>query len=300
MLMNWSASLRSSWETCALPENPAYRDFASSRVVITSAPNGARRMPGKGISLPVTAGELAACAQSLLEQSVSVLHLHVRDDRMQHALDAGLYRAATDEIGRSVGTEMIVQITTESAGLFGRRQQMQVVRDVRPEAVSLALREICPDDTCLADAHAFFEWLAAERVWPQYILYSADDLQRFDRLRRDGVFVDDHPFALLVLGRYDDGLQGRPADLDSMLDTVDCSEFPWAVCCFGGEENAVALLADERGGHVRIGFENNVLLPDGSEARDNAALIEAFHRSRSASSRRPATAEEIRSNWLKH
>jgi len=281
-----------------LPESSSYRDFGRDRIVITSAPNAARRMPDARSTLPVTAAELADCARSLLEQSVSVLHLHVRDQSLRHALDADLYRQAADRIVRAVGAEMILQVTTEAAGRFDREWQMRLVRELRPEAVSLALAELCPDDASVAEAGAFFEWLVAERIWPQYILYSADDLRRFDRLRRDGVFADDRPFALLVLGRYDDSRQGRPGDLDLMLDAVDCREFPWAVCCFGADENAAALLADDRGGHVRIGFENNVSLPDGSPAADNAALIRAFHRSRRGRPRRPATADEIRNNWL--
>ena len=70
------------------------------------------------------------------------------------------------------------------------------------------------------------------------------------------------------------------------------------MCCFGENENAAALYAASHDGHVRLGFENNVMLPDGSEAYDNAALIAAFHASRGDTTRSPATADEIREQWL--
>jgi uncharacterized protein (DUF849 family) len=45
------------------------------------------------------------------------------------------------------------------------------------------------------------------------------------------------------------------------------------VCAFGAREGACALTAAALGGHVRIGFENNLHLSDGSLAPDNAALV---------------------------
>ena len=35
------------------------------------------------------------------------------------------------------------------------------------------------------------------------------------------------------------------------------------------------LEAMQRGGHCRVGFENNLLLADGTKAEDNAALVRA-------------------------
>ena len=54
------------------------------------------------------------------------------------------------------------------------------------------------------------------------------------------------------------------------------------------------LAAHASGGHVRIGFENNILLADGSTASDNAALIAQFTASIRESKRRPATVDEVR------
>ncbi|MGI9201461.1 MAG: 3-keto-5-aminohexanoate cleavage protein, partial [Woeseiaceae bacterium] len=65
-------------------------------------------------------------------------------------------------------------------------------------------------------------------------------------------------------------------------------------CCFGQNENEVMLAATKVGGHVRLGFENNLHLPDGTLAADNAALIRKFLVDSSTSGRRPATASEVR------
>jgi uncharacterized protein (DUF849 family) len=51
------------------------------------------------------------------------------------------------------------------------------------------------------------------------------------------------------------------------------------------------------GGHVRVGFENNLLLPDGSLAKSNAAMIaecgDVLHRL----GRATAAADALRTDW---
>jgi uncharacterized protein (DUF849 family) len=276
---------------------PDYAKFASERVIVMAAPNGARRTRDEHPAVPLTAGELADCAADLLDAGVSVLHLHVRDTDGGHTLDVDRYRAAIDAVRRRVGDRLIVQVTSESVGMYSAAEQMAMVTELRPEAVSLGLKELCPDPAAEAEAAAFFAGLARNGTWPQYILYSADELRRFDALRRRGIFGDDRPFCLLVLGRYAESLEGDPGELDAMLSSIDEPAFPWAVCCFGRHENAAMRIATERGGHVRIGFENNLLLADGTVASDNAELIRQYVESTSDSGRLPASADEIRETW---
>lgn len=271
-----------------------FRGFGEERVIIMSAPNGARRGKAEHAALPITAGELAATAAELVAAGVSVLHLHVRDEQGKHTLEPARYREALAAIRERVGEQMILQVTTEAVGSYTKEEQMAVVRELEPEAVSLALREICPRDEDEAEAAEFFAWLRKTKVWPQYILYSAADIERFDDMRRRGVFSEDAPFALFVLGNYVSGVAGRVADLDELLAGADTSRFPWAVCCFGAHEHAVMQSALSLGGHVRIGFENNVQLADGSEAPDNAALIRQFTAAIADQPRKPAEADDVR------
>jgi uncharacterized protein (DUF849 family) len=251
--------------------------------------------------LPVSARELAECAAGLADLGVSVLHLHVRGREGRHTLDADAYRAAIRSITQRTGDALIVQVTTEAVGRYSAGEQMAIVRELRPAAVSLALRELCPDAAAEAPAAGFFAWLAAEGIWPQYILHSLDDLRRFEAMRRRGLFAEDHPSCLLVLGRYGEQRQGGPQhpdrDLDLLLPSV-APGVPWSVYCFGPRENEAARNALEKGGHVRLGFENNLRLADGSRAPDNAALIAQFTATLGGSKRRPATADEVREEFI--
>jgi uncharacterized protein (DUF849 family) len=262
--------------------------------MIISAPNGARRTTADHPALPVTPDQIADTATELLDQQVSVVHLHVRDENQKHTLDADSYRAAISAIRSRVGDRLIIQVTTEAVGQYNAAQQMALVKALRPEAVSLSLTELCPDDTAEASAAKFFQWLVQEKIWPQFILHSPRELLRFDEMRKKGVFGQDHPCCLFVLGRYADDTAGKTSDLDAFLATVDCTVLPWAVCCFGRNENEVMVAATGFGGQVRIGFENNLRMADGRTAKNNAELIAQYTASCKDSARKPASADEIR------
>ncbi len=262
--------------------------------MIISAPNGARRTTADHPALPVTAEQLADTAAELVEQQVAVLHLHVRDKNQKHTLDIDAYRAAISAVRSRVGERLIIQVTTEAVGIYEPVQQMEVIQALRPEAVSLSLGELCPDEAAEISAAKFFHWLVQENIWPQYILYSPGELLRFDKLRKNGVFGQDHPLCLFVLGRYADEIDGVRSDLDAFLAAVDCTAFPWGVCCFGSKENEVMIAATGLGGHVRIGFENNLWMPDGRPAKNNAELVAQYLASNQNLDRKPASTSEVR------
>ncbi|MBO0155353.1 3-keto-5-aminohexanoate cleavage protein, partial [Vibrio parahaemolyticus] len=74
------------------------------------------------------------------------------------------YRALTAAIRAEVGERLVVQITSEAAGRHEAPEQMAVVRAARPEAVSLALREIVPDAASETAAAEFFAFARRERI----------------------------------------------------------------------------------------------------------------------------------------
>lgn len=238
------------------------------------APNGARRTKADHEALPITPTELAREAAACLEAGAGLFHLHVRDPAGRHTLDPDSYRAAIAAIRGAVGHRLILQVTTEAVGVFRPEQQMAMVRELRPEAISLALRELVPDGLAEPVAGEFFAWLGRERIVPHYLLYSPHDVARFADLRRRGVIPGERPFVQFVLGRYDSGTVASPGELLPFLDAwAGGAGAPWSVCAFGPRESACTLLGATLGGHVRVGFENNLWLADGSLAPDNSALV---------------------------
>jgi 3-keto-5-aminohexanoate cleavage enzyme len=261
--------------------------------IVMCAPNGARRSHDDHSGLPISPDELADCADAILDAGASMMHVHVRDDAGGHSLDAGRYREATAAIRDRVGDRLVIQVTTEACGIYSTAEQMQLVRDLRPEAVSVALRELCPDDQAEAEAATFYRWMGDNNVMPQHILYSGEDVRRFEALRTRGVIPGDTPFVLFVLGRYAENLTGDVAELGAFIDALSEST-RWAVCCFGVTEHEAVVAAAGMGGHARVGFENNLVMPDGRVADGNDDLVHIAAQAGLDAGRPVASADDVR------
>ncbi|MTI10683.1 BKACE family enzyme [Curvivirga aplysinae] len=249
--------------------------MTNTKTILCVAPNGARKTKSDHQSLPITPDELAKEAAACQAAGAAMIHLHVRDEDDKHTILPEYYRPAIEAVRNRVGNKMVIQITTEAVGVFTVDQQISAVKELKPEAVSLALKELCPEGG-EEKAASFFKWVLDEKIAAQYILYSAEEVKRFIMLHNQGIIPDPKPSILLVLGRYSANLTSNPGDLFPMLDALGEFNCVWAVCAFGPQEQDCMAAAVERGGHCRIGFENNMHQANGELAANNAALIQDF------------------------
>jgi 3-keto-5-aminohexanoate cleavage enzyme len=271
--------------------------MSPASIAIAVAPNGGRRSKVDHPALPITAGELAVTARAALDAGAAMIHAHIRDRHGRHLLDAAAYREAIAAITRVVGNRLLIQITSESVGLYGPAEQIAVVKAVRPEAVSLALRELVPDASQERTFADFLLWLKREHVTPQIILYTADDVARFHDLDRRGLIPWRNVPILYVLGLYGAARDSVPADLEPFLTLPRPAH--WMVCAFGRHEAACLLAAARQGGHARVGFENNLWRPDGSVAADNAEQVRTVASQLRGVGITLQTAADLRASWTK-
>ncbi len=267
--------------------------LADSPVIITVAPNGAYKKTADHPAVPLTAQALASEARACLDAGAAMMHMHVRKPDGSHLLDAQAYRDALAAVHKAVGDELLVQVTSEAAGVYQAAEQIAMVRELQPEAVSIGLREIAVPDIAEAELAAFLAWLAERRIMTQIILYDETDVRRWLSLRARGLVPPGAWSVLFVLGRYSAGQTSSAYDLLPFLAAYDHS-LPWAICAFGPEENACVTTAAAFGGHMRVGFENNLKLRDGTTAPDNAALVAQAAQGARALGRPLATAADAR------
>lgn len=266
-------------------------------LVIIVAPTGARRGKADHPTLPITPGEVAREAAFCREAGAAMLHLHVRDEAGLHSIDPALYAAAIEAVRREAGPDLLIQVTTEAVGRYTADEQMAAMRALRPDAFSAAVRELMPDAASEGVAADFLREQAERGCLVQHILYDAADVGRFRDLVERGLIPKKGASAIFVLGRYTQGQQSDPADLLPFLRAWALPEplaMSWALCAFGRREAACAAAAATLGGHVRVGFENNLHLPDGSMAPGNAALVAGVAAVARALGQRIATPDEAR------
>lgn len=261
---------------------------------IAVAPNGARRGKADHPRLPMTTAEIARDAAEAKDAGAAMIHLHVRDRDGRHTLDAELYREAIRAVRAEAG-DMVVQVTTEAVGRYSPAEQIAVIDALQPESVSIALREILPEGGDEWAAASLFARMEKAGALHQIIVYDAADLARLDALSQRGVLPDGPLAVLAVLGRYS-GEGAADGELDAFL-AAGLERHAWMLCAFGPRETAFMGGAALAGGHARVGFENNLHLPDGSLAPDNAALVRATAAASGESARPLAGADELRRLW---
>jgi uncharacterized protein (DUF849 family) len=264
------------------------------RVVLTVAPNGGRKTKADCPALPLSPDELARTAAECLERGASMIHLHVRDAGGQHSLDPEAYRAAIGSICQEVGDRLVVQITSESIGRYSPAEQRAAVLRTNPEAVSLALRELAPEGAEEKDFGSFLGKLKQMRIWPQIILYTPEEAQRLGTMLKRGLIPFDKPSVLYVLGRFALTGTALPRDILPFLAPGMPRFESWSVCAFGRRETACVIAAALLGGHGRVGFENNLVLPGGARAPSNAELVGAAARALEAVGLQTQTADGLR------
>jgi 3-keto-5-aminohexanoate cleavage enzyme len=131
---------------------------------IMVAPNGARKSKDDHPGVPITTEEIAIEAAACAAAGAQAIHLHVRDAQGRHSLDPA--RSAIAAVRKAAGVELIAQITTESAGRFSPLEQIQTVRVVCPEAVSVAVKELVPDYASETLSAKFYLWAYRDRFEP--------------------------------------------------------------------------------------------------------------------------------------
>lgn len=246
-----------------------------ARIAIIVAPNGAKKTKQDHAQLPMITEEIVAEAKACQTAGATMIHLHARDTQGRHSLEVDDNLEIYHAVKAAVGDSMIVQLTTEAVGMYSPQQQMALIKAVKPEAASFALRELIPDEQSEEQGFAFFDWVAAQGILSQIILYDQADIERYFSFRERGVLPKHNQHALVVLGRYHEAQQSSPWDLRALhLERFIEENVRCAVCAFGAREQDCLTHAMLLGLDVRVGFENNHLSADGQPANCNAEQVQ--------------------------
>lgn len=247
-------------------------------ILIAVAPNGARKTKKDHPNIPLTPLELAQTANDCLTAGATMIHLHVRKPKDDsHSLSAEHYQEAITEINHvslsrptSNNQQIFIQVTSEAVGIYSADEQFTMIHALKPKAVSIGLREIQNLDESMIHAH--FIKMKESFIHPQIILYNEHDLKNYHDWLNRGVLPGNAYPVLLVIGKpTPEGSFKNSYLKKENIKNLRASS--WMICAFGKNEFSATKLAIRLGGHVRIGFENNSVLEDGSDAIDNMALI---------------------------
>jgi 3-keto-5-aminohexanoate cleavage enzyme len=178
----------------------------------------------------------------------------------------------------------------------GMSQEERIrVLDARPEIASLNCGSMNFDNEIFVNPPALIEALAkrmrAEGVRPELETYDLGMLATVGRLIDQGL-LDEPPLYNFVMG-VRGGVAASPENLLAMLRERPRLG-PWTVTGIGRHQLPLTTLACAMGGHMRVGFEDNIYYRKGELATSNAQLVARARRIAEELGRPVATPDQAR------
>lgn len=246
-------------------------------VIITCAITGAETTRERQPNLPITPEEQAQAAEAAVEAGASIIHLHVREDDGSPSQSLDRFKDAMDRIRARCG-DVILQVSTGGAigeTIENRAKPLQL----KPEMASLNLGTMNFGDEVFfnhpRDILALASRMQSSGVMPELEIYEAGMLESAFRLAKQGVLREPLHFQF-VLG-VPGGMSGDLRNLTHLVSLLP-DGVHWGVAGVGRFQLPLAVHALAMGGHVRVGFEDNIFYRKGEVAKSNAQLVERVAR----------------------
>ncbi len=262
------------------------------KLIITAALTGAEVTRENQPNLPLTPLEIADEAYACYKAGASIVHIHARDTEGKPTQDKEVYRAIKEAI--ALKCNIIFQPSTGGAVWHGPDERLQPV-DLKPEMATLSCGTCNFGDDVFMNSEAFIEKFASRMlemgVKPEIEVFERGMIENAKKLVKKGL-VKEPLHVDFVLG-VPGACPGTPEDLMYMVNQIP-KNWTWTVAGIGRSELPLAVMAIILGGHVRVGFEDNVYYEKGVLASSNAQLVERIVRIAKEMGREIASPDEAR------
>lgn len=262
------------------------------KLIITTALTGAETTKEQNPNLPITPQEIAQSAYEAYKAGSSLIHLHVRDKDGKPTQSVEVFKEAMDLIKEKC--DVIVQVSTGGAVGMTAEERVQPVT-LSPEMATLSTGTVNFGDGVFENPPDYIELFAKRMkeygVKPEIEVFEQGMIYNALRLVKKGLV--DMPLHFDFVMGVPGGITAEPRDLIYLVETIPAG-CTWTVAGVGRYELTLASMAIIMGGHVRVGFEDNIFYKKGELAKSNAQLVERVVRLAKEFGREIATPDEAR------
>ncbi len=264
------------------------------KLIITAAICGAEVLKEHNPAVPYTIAECVREAKSAVEAGASIIHLHVRHDDGTPTQDKDRFKAVMDAI-RTECPEVIIQPSTGGAVGMSDDERLQPT-ELNPEMATLdcGTLNFGGDDVFMNTENTikyFGQRLIERGIKPELEVFDKSMIDMALRLRAKGYIQKPIHFDF-VMG-VNGGIGGELRDFIFLCGSIP-TDASYTVAGIGRYEFPLAMAAIINGGHVRVGFEDNVFLSKGVLAKSNGELVAKVVRMAKELGREVATPAEAR------
>lgn len=264
------------------------------KLIITAAICGAEVLKEHNPAVPYTVEECVREAKSAYNAGASLIHLHVREDDGTPTQSKERFRVIIEAIKKEC-PDVIIQPSTGGAVGMTNDERLQPT-ELLPEMATLdcGTLNFGGDDIFenTENTIKYFGQRMIERgIKPELEVFDKSMIDMALRLHRKGYIQAPMHFDF-VMG-VNGGIGGELRDFVFLRGSIP-SDATYTVAGIGRYEFPLAAATIIDGGHVRVGFEDNVYLSKGVLAKSNGELVEKVVRIAREFGREIATPAEAR------
>lgn len=232
-----------------------------NKLIVNFTPTG--MVPTKAMTplVPITVDEIVDDVLACAALGVSIVHVHARDDQGRPTPDPEVYSEILQRI-RQEQPDLILCVTTSGRThprVEDRSAVLDLPGDSKPDMASLTLGSMNFARTASVNSPETIQALAQRMldrgIRPELEVFEAGMINYGKYLMKKGLLESPGYFNLL-LGNIATAQATEPT-LDLMLESLPEGAI-WALAGIGDCQLQVHRWAIARGGHVRVGLEDNI------------------------------------------
>ena len=262
------------------------------KLIITAALTGAEVTRDQQPALPITPDEIAVAAEACHRAGASIVHVHARRPDGTPTQDKAVYAQIIAKV--RARCDIIVQVSTGGAVGMTAEERLQPV-ELKPEMATLSMGSVnFGNDVFMnqpTDMEIFARAMQEHGVKPEFEIFDSGMLTALQRWIKKGI-VSGPVHCDFVLGVP--GAMAGSAESLMFLRSQLPADATWTVAGIGSAQLPLGVMAIALGGHVRVGFEDNVYFRKGELASSNAQMVERIARISREMDRPLATPSEAR------
>lgn len=246
------------------------------KLIITAAVSGSSPTKEQNPNVPYTPEEIANQALGAWDAGAAIAHIHVRDpDTGEASSDVALFAEVVERIRSD--SDLIINLTTSGLNLTGPDAGDRRLDPVglKPDICSLDVGSVNFGRRVFLNPLDWVERGAKEMreagVKPELEIFDIGHIRQAIQLIADGLIAPP-PWMQLCLG-IEWGIEATVESLVEMRRRLP-EEALWSVLATGAQQLPITTHALLMGGHVRVGFEDNIYLERGIKADSNAQFVE--------------------------
>lgn len=264
------------------------------KLIITAAICGAEVTKNQQPQIPYTVKEIVNEAKRAYDAGASIIHLHVREDDGTPTQDADRFKACMDGI-KEVCKDVIIQPSTGgSVGMTTLERSQPLTLFPEMATLDCGTLNFGGDDIFINTENQIVEFsriMKSQDVFPELECFDKGMIDTVLRLQKKGFMT--HPLHFSLVMGVQGGIGGTLRDFSFLRGSLP-SDATYSVAGIGRHEFPLACAAIIDGGHVRVGFEDNIYLSKDVLATSNGELVEKVVRLSGELGRPIATPNEAR------